>query len=804
MPRSKLVAVATGVAAAALTFTALNSRADTGPALIADVNGGPSGSNPNQFVSVNGVVLFQAQDSVHGVELWRTDGTPAGTVLVKDIWPGVNNSRPSGLKVAGSNVWFSSDDGTHGTEIWKSDGTEAGTVMVKDLAPGSMFSDISSITAAGSLVYFVSTVLPDSGFRLWKSDGTDAGTVGIMDFPGYSYGQPTVDHLVPVGSELFFVANDNVNGTELWRTDGTAAGTQMVTDIWPGAGGSNPANLTVVGSRLFLTATDPVNGYSLWVTDGTAVGTSLVHSFAGEAYAVTISSAVDLNGRLLFSTSKNDVWASDGTPAGTTSLVSFFPYGSYVPAFQLLDGVAYFIGEVDGHWNRELWKTDGTAGGTGSLKGLGNGSSFWTQVIGSSFYFTYPNVSNGTYELWRIKAGELAFVRDLPAQSYGYGQGVNLQGDWIFAGSDQVYGGEPWKAPIEEAGSPFATLDVDTLSFGGESMNTTGQPVSFTLTNRGQVPVQVLGIDVPAGFQVVSQCGVIAVNGACTVWLSFTPSSAGNVIGVATIRTDAGTYSIALSGTGEKSLVTHYYESILRRVPDSAGKTFWEGEASRVTSIGANVNETWFAMAMTFYFSPEYTAFNRSQTEYLRDLYNTFFNRPADDAGLAYWSSQMDAGMSREAALTSFMFSQEFSNFTTAVFGTSTVGPEANMVMDFYRGLLSRLPDSAGFSYYDGKFRFAQCSFGVGNPNTVVSVAEEMSKAFLSSTEYLSRNRSDAQYIADLYNAFMRRGPDVDGYNFYVGQLGGGHLTREALRQIFVSSPEFSARVAQVMAAGCH
>ena len=44
-------------------------------------------------------------------------------------------SRPS-LTAVGSTLFFTAGDGTHGPELWKSDGTEAGTVLVKDIHPG--------------------------------------------------------------------------------------------------------------------------------------------------------------------------------------------------------------------------------------------------------------------------------------------------------------------------------------------------------------------------------------------------------------------------------------------------------------------------------------------------------------------------------------------------------------------------------------------------------------------------------------------------------------------------------------------
>ena len=247
------------------------------------------------------------------------------------------------------------------------------------------------------------------------------------------------------------------------------------------------------------------------------------------------------------------------------------------------------------------------------------------------------------------------------------------------------------------------------------------------------------------------------------------------------------------------SLVTHYYQSILRRAPDTGGKAYWDSEALRVSGLGANVNEAWFAMAQTFFTSPEYAAFNRDNTAFVTDLYTTFFDRAPDAGGLAYWKGQLDSGLPREVLLAQFMFSAEFTAFTQAIFGNPPVRAEVNAVTDFYRGLLARLPDNGGFTYWVGRFRTAQCQ----GQAAIVAEAEAISSAFTLSGEYASRGRTNAQYVGDLYNAFLRRGGDLTGVQFWINEIGTGARTREQVRMAFRDSPEFQARVTAIIQQGC-
>ena len=251
-----------------------------GTVMVSDINPGATGSFPASLTNLNGTLLFFADDGTHGNELWRSDGTTAGTSLVMDINPGAGPSFTSGVfnvTTVNGTLFFMAQDASHGFELWKSDGTAAGTTMVADINPGGASSSPQFLTNVNGELFFTAND-GTHGFELWKSDGTSAGTQLVKDiFPGAVGSITSVfGPWANVNGTLFFVAADSAaDGFELWKSDGTAAGTVMVKDIVPGPGSSLPAWLTNVNGMLEFYAEDPLSstGWGLWKSDGTAAGT---------------------------------------------------------------------------------------------------------------------------------------------------------------------------------------------------------------------------------------------------------------------------------------------------------------------------------------------------------------------------------------------------------------------------------------------------------------------------------------------------------------------------------------------------
>ncbi len=364
-------------------------RNGAAPALLKDILPGQTGSHPRDFVPFQGEVWFSASDGQNGRELWKTDGTPAGTVLVVDLAVGSAGSAPSGLAVQGNRLYFSAFDGAGGREPHVSDGTPAGTRLLKDVRAGAAGSGVSNDAPhtfvpsdVGNTVFFAADD-GVSGIELWQTDGTTAGTMLVDDLnPGLAEGFDPDEAAVVLNGTLFFRGDDGGGtGSELYKSDGSAAGTVRVKDLRAGTGSGFPNSLTVHQGKVYFSAIDTNLGRELFETDGTLAGTRVVADIRPGSSSSNPSELASCGNLLYFSASADQVFTephiSDGTPQGTRVLADVNPgvFSSLPADFTCCGNLVFFTARTQAE-GEELFVTDGRIGNVTLLQDFLPGTDF--------------------------------------------------------------------------------------------------------------------------------------------------------------------------------------------------------------------------------------------------------------------------------------------------------------------------------------------------------------------------------------------------------------------------------------------
>ncbi len=206
-------------------------------------------------------------------ELWKSDGTEAGTVLLKrfddrgvtaeGIMITTDQYEANNRSLSGNEMYFNGYTGNGGRKIWKTDGTAAGTILVAD-------KSANAFTRMNGDVYFI------SDFKLWKINGNDS-SIAMIDVPNIF--MVSTFRMAAFKNKLYFMGFDETNGVELWSSDGTPSGTKLFVNTSPLT--NNVYSLT----SFMLVSTDDyllfstlhneaVNTrHTLYKTDGTVGGT---------------------------------------------------------------------------------------------------------------------------------------------------------------------------------------------------------------------------------------------------------------------------------------------------------------------------------------------------------------------------------------------------------------------------------------------------------------------------------------------------------------------------------------------------
>ena len=275
---------------------------------VANIYPGNPGSSPNGFVATSDKVFFVADNGTNGRELWVTDpANKADTHLVHEHVPGTASTSigDPGMVANGNVLYYTpANDPVTGSEVWRTDGTEAGTRVVKDITPGPGGQSGPGIFPLKGGIGVL------RGSDVFSAlDGTDASTTLLATASGDGIGPNSP---LSKGAVAYFVAGFTPFGQVLWRTDGTSAGTGALTaggfdGIGATSGGPSAQSLAVLGDKLIFFGRDQTatSDVKLYVVD-----TSLPDELRQNTTAPTIT-GTPAAGQVL--TADKGVWTRENT-----------------------------------------------------------------------------------------------------------------------------------------------------------------------------------------------------------------------------------------------------------------------------------------------------------------------------------------------------------------------------------------------------------------------------------------------------------------------------------------------------------
>jgi ELWxxDGT repeat protein len=518
----------------------------------------------SKMTNFNGILVFRGGTiqspyySQATTELWRSDGTDAGTYIIKKINDGFGQSDPDFLTVVGNTLYFSAWKVSTGFELYKTDGTLQGTVLVKNISvnndyPSENYNQWMS-TAVWKVVKLNNNTVAfygntqRYGVELWKSDGTEAGTNIVKDinllegqnYGFYSFDQPLIYPLVKTNNKIYFTADDGPHGRELWESDGTSSGTKLFSDFIVGTNTpfriispseliNNNELITIMNSTsinssgsyvgnelhkinldtkqlslvkdiknqgsisakfmqkanniIFFNPQLGLKGSDLWRTDGTDAGTfrirdfSMYDSYAEQSGQTNIDFPTEFNGQLYFyakeetngSYAKN-LWKSDGSIQGTVKVKEFATtYGSGgFRSLKVFKNKLFMIVQTP-NLGAELWVSDGTTAGTENFIDIQIGAASADPYIldnNNDFLYFLANDVQG-YALWKTD-GTLqgtSKIKNLPNLNGYYGFS-SIDGDILYFVINTVAGNTLYRSDGTASGTYTLNLPSSNLEVG--------------------------------------------------------------------------------------------------------------------------------------------------------------------------------------------------------------------------------------------------------------------------------------------------------------------------------------------------
>lgn len=555
------------------------------------------------IASMNGFILYLSGDPNDGLQLWRSDGTLAGTTLVRDMGAAVQFSQLSymvPMARVGNHALFQAENGSASPQLWSSDGTAQGTVsLISTPTPNNLYVQ-PLIGVAGTHAYYA--VYTGSDYRLVATDGTPAGThlltdAGPLDPNGltntyvsgddnlaffytyyfdqvsgntkhlYSYHPQTnvLTHLrdSPVLAEdvqpldyagiLYFSSVDSIHGEQPWVSDGTVDGTHILADL------DNNAPIGISSTSLSFASTN--------LGTASAAQTATLTNIS----IATISlSAVTVTGQSDDFIVTNTCGSALSAGASCTLSVSFKPVSTGKKSARI--NLPYSAGgsplsiALNGSATSSQSSTLTLSAGAVAFgnQAINRASSTQSIVLTNtgaiSINFTAFNVTGQADDFIVTNTCGTALTAAANCALTVAFKPVSLGSKSATISIADNASGSPQSVTLTgtgTTGTPTLSLSAAALSFPTTAPGATSAAQTVTVTNTGPGALTLSSIAVTGGqaddFAVSSGCGTsLSAGTGCTLTISFKPVSAGSKAAALTLTDSAGNspQRIALAGTG--------------------------------------------------------------------------------------------------------------------------------------------------------------------------------------------------------------------------------------------------------------
>ncbi|MET0626523.1 MAG: DUF4214 domain-containing protein, partial [Pyrinomonadaceae bacterium] len=179
----------------------------------------------------------------------------------------------------------------------------------------------------------------------------------------------------------------------------------------------------------------------------------------------------------------------------------------------------------------------------------------------------------------------------------------------------------------------------------------------------------------------------------------------------------------------------------------------------------------------------------RSDAQYVTDLYYAYLHRAPDTPGLNHWTASAAGGVpNRSNVCDAFQESLEFATLVSTLYGEAASDDQRTdrFIHTFYLGATGMIASPADLQSRRNDLNAAAAQ----GTEAVKAAAEQMGRSLFAS-QVTDLSIPAQQFVTNLYESFLQRGPDVNGLSHWTAQAGTTAQSRQLVLDAFAACDPF-------------